>query len=357
MQQIHVDQKSIAQVALVDAAPVDLADGQARLRLNACAITANNVTYAAAGFDLGYWSFFPIPAEGKGQVPVWGVAEVVESRSDVLSVGERLYGFWPLAEEVVIAPEAAGAKGVIDRAEHRAQLPGLYNHYSRVSGNDPKRDHLRALLQPLLATSYVLSDWLRDNDFFGAEQIIVGSASSKTGLGLCKFLAEGDVRPQRIVGLTSARNADFVEGLGTCDQVLTYDAVSTLAQVPSVYVDMAGNAQVKAALHSRLADHLKHSSAVGISHWDQFNPAAALDGPKPEFFFAPSQIAKRQKEWGPGVIERKIGESWTGMAASAADWLDVKVHDGLAAAPAVWDAMAKGQSDPREGHIISFSGA
>ena len=49
-------------------------------------------------------------------------------------------------------------------------------------------DHLRALLQPLLATSYLLFDWLMDNDCFGAEQIIIGSASSKTGLGLCKYL-------------------------------------------------------------------------------------------------------------------------------------------------------------------------
>lgn len=355
MLQLHVDQKTIADVAVVATDAPELRPGDARLRLQSCAVTANNVTYAAAGFDLKYWSFFPTPEDGKGLVPVWGVADVVESLSDVLAVGERLYGFYPLAEELVMQPEAAGEKGVIDRAAHRAALPGLYNHYARVTGRDPHRDHLRALLQPLLATSFVLSDWLQDNGFFDAEQIIIGSASSKTGLGLCNFLATGAPRPKRIVGLTSARNKAFVEGLGTCDQVLTYDAVDTLAQVPSVYVDMAGNAQVKAALHARLADVLKHSSAVGISHWDQFNPGVALQGPKPEFFFAPSQIAKRQKEWGPGVIERKIGESWQGMAADAAGWLDVTVHDGLAAAPDVWAAMAAGQADPRQGHIISFS--
>lgn len=357
MRELHVDQKTIADVAVAEATPPALNDGEARLRLQSCAVTANNVTYAAAGFDLKYWAFFPTPAEGKGLVPVWGVAEVVESRSDVLRVGERLYGFLPLAEELVMQPRAAGEKGVIDRAPHRAELPGLYNHYARVTGNDAKRDDLRALLQPLLATSYVLTDWLQDNDFFEAEQIIVGSASSKTGLGLCKFLSEGETRPKRIVGLTSARNKAFVEALGTCDQVLTYDAVDTLAQVPSVYVDMSGNAQVKAALHARLADVLRHSSAVGISHWDQFNPSVPLAGPKPEFFFAPSQIAKRQKEWGPGVMERKIGESWQSMAADAADWLEVTVHDGLAAAPEVWAAMAAGQADPRQGHIISFTAA
>ncbi|WP_370401452.1 DUF2855 family protein [Sulfitobacter sp. JB4-11] len=354
MQQIHVDQKSIAHTELTAEDSASLAEGEARLRLQCCALTANNITYALAGFDLKYWSFFPTQAAGKGLVPVWGVAEVVESRSEVLEVGARLYGFYPLAEELVMTPQALGEKGVVDRAAHRAALPGLYNHYGRVTGDDPHRDHLRALFQPLLATSYVLADWLQDNGFFDAEQVIIGSASSKTGLGLCKFLSESTPRPKTIVGLTSAANKGFVESLGTCDQVLTYDAVDTLAHVPSVYVDMAGNAQVKAALHARLADVLKHSAAVGISHWDQFNPGAALEGPKPEFFFAPAQIAKRQKDWGPGVIERKIAESWTGMAASASEWLEVKVHHGLAAAPAVWDAIVAGKSDPREGHIIVF---
>ena len=355
MHQLHVNQKTVADVAVVEASALDLAEGEARLALQSCALTANNVTYAAAGIDLKYWSFFPTGVPGQGQVPVWGMAEVTESRSDVLEVGARLYGFFPLADTLVMQPQAAGEKGVIAHAAHRAELPGLYNHYTRAGAPDAKRDHLRALLQPLLATSYVLADWLQDNDFYQAEQIIIGSASSKTGLGLCKFLAEADSRPKRIVGLTSEGNKAFVEGLGTCDQVLTYDAVATLDQVPSVYVDMSGNARVKAALHARLANMLKHSSAVGISHWDQFNPSVPLEGPKPEFFFATAQIAKRQKEWGPGVIERKISESWIGMAADAADWLDVVVHDGLAQAPAVWTALAQGRANPREGHIISFS--
>ena len=354
MQQIHVNQKAIDRTALVAVDPAPLADGQVRLRLECCALTANNVTYAASGFDLKYWSFFPSGVDGQGLVPVWGIAQVVETKSDVLNEGARLYGFFPLAEELVMTPEARGEKGVVDRAAHRAELPGLYNYYGRVSGHDEKRDHLRALFQPLLATSFVLSDWLQDNDFFDAEQIIVGSASSKTGLGLCRFLNTNDPRPERVIGLTSARNRGFVEDLGDCDAVLTYDQIDALPKVPSVYVDIAGNAQVKAALHTHLAGVLMHSSAVGISHWDQFQPRLALDGPKPEFFFAPSQIAKRQKEWGPGVIERKIAESWTGLAASAEDWLDVKVHQGLAAAPAVWAALAAGKADPREGHIISF---
>lgn len=211
---------------------------------------------------------------------------------------------------------------------------------------------MRALLQPLLATSYLLYDWLMDNDCFGATQIIIGSASSKTGLGLCKYLAEQESREYRIVGLTSARNKDFVLGLGACDQVLTYEKIAQLDPQPSVYVDMSGNALVKAQVHSVLGEHLKHSSAVGISHWDQFQPQTVVEGVKPQFFFAPAQIAKRREEWGPGVIEKQITQAWKRLATDASDWLDVQLHDGIAEAAKVYDALAKGTANPRDGHVF-----
>lgn len=352
MQRLLVDHKKITETRLEDVAPQPLAPGEARLKIESFALTANNVTYAASGFAIGYWQFFPTGVDGQGLVPVWGVAEVMESQSDAVEVGTRLYGFYPLAEELVIVPQDDGYGGIVDAAPHRAELPAVYNRYTPVKQGTAEQDHMRSLLQPLLATSYLLFDWLMDNDWFGAEQIIIGSASSKTGLGLCKFLAEPEGRPYRIIGLTSARNKGFVEGLDACDEVLTYDAISDLAQVPSVYVDMSGNAEVKAQLHSHLNDQLKHSAAVGISHWDQFNPAVELAGPKPQFFFAPAQIAKRREDWGPGVIEGKITESWKRIAADASGWLDVKVHEGIGAAAAVYGALANGTANPRDGHIL-----
>jgi len=352
MQRLLIDQKNITKTQMEDVASVPLATGQTRLKLQSFALTANNVTYAASGFAIGYWNFFPTGVAGQGLVPVWGVAEVVESQSDALAVGTKLYGFFPLADELVMTPKADGHGMIEDVAAHRTELPAVYNRYTPVRGDGGEAEHMRALLQPLLATSYLLFDWLMDNDCFGAEQIIIGSASSKTGLGLCKFLAEPEARNYKIVGLTSARNKAFVEGLGACDQVLTYDEVAQIAQKPSVYVDMSGNAAVKAALHSALGDHLKHSAAVGISHWDQFNPAQELAGPKPQFFFAPAQIAKRREEWGPGKIEGLITESWKRIAADASDWLTVKVHHGLGEAAGVYGALADGTADPRDGHVI-----
>ncbi len=353
MRRLLVEQKNIQRVRMEDVPQVALTDGQARLAVDHFALTANNVTYAACGFDIGYWKFFPSGIDGQGIVPVWGVAKVVESRSADLTEGQRLYGFYPMAEELVIVPKVAPG-GIGDASPHREGLPAIYNLYMPVKPADPAQDHMRALLQPLLATSWLLFDWLGDNDWFGAEQIIIGSASSKTGLGLCKFLAEPAERPYRIVGLTSERNRAFVEGLGACDQVLGYDAVDRLAQVPSVYVDMAGNGEVKAALHTRLDGHLKHSAAVGLSHWDKFQPQLLLAGIKPKFFFAPAQAGKRSEEWGQAKVQQEIGAAWKRIAAEASGWMTLQEHEGLDSAPAVYAALADGSADPRDGQIVTL---
>ncbi|WP_127112128.1 DUF2855 family protein [Shimia sediminis] len=353
MKRLLVDQTGITQIEVDEVATAEMLPGQAKLRVQRFALTANNVTYAATGFILGYWHFFPSGMEGKGIVPVWGFAEVVESRSDVVEVGERFYGFFPFAEEVVMTPEAQGEKVVLDASPHRAQLPVVYNRYTRSAPKAPEWEGLQSLLQPLLATSYLLCDWLVDNEFFKAEQVIVGSASSKTGLGLCKFLAELSPRPVRVIGLTSAGNKAFVAAQSGCDDVVVYDDIEALEKRPSVYVDMAGNAEVKARLHGHLGDLLRHSSAVGTSHWDQFQPKQELAGPKPQFFFAPSQIEKRRADWGPGEIERQITAAWKRIAAEAQEWLDLREHDGLDAAVAVYEALARGQASARDGHVIA----
>lgn len=349
---VLVDQARITSVRVDEGPEAPLQQGQARLAVESFALTANNVTYAATGFQIGYWRFFPSGVEGQGIVPVWGVARVVESRAEALDEGVRLYGFWPMAETVVIEPRTAPGGQIVDASPHRAELPAVYNRYTPVRRGTVRDDHLRALLQPLLATSYLLFDWLEDNGWFGGHQIIIGSASSKTGLGLLKFLAEPPNRPYRIIGLTSAANRRFVEGLGACDQVRTYDDVEALEQGRSVYVDMAGNAAVKRRLHLHLGENVVQSVAVGLSHWDQFAEPQPMPGAKPRFFFAPAQIEKRREDWGPGIIEQRITEGWKRLAAGAGSWLDLREAAGLDAATETYARIATGQADPRDGHVI-----
>lgn len=332
-----------------------LQDGEVRVALRRCALTANNVTYAAAGEMLKYWAFFPSGVDGQGVLPVWGTADVVESRSADLTDGTRLYGFWPLAETCVLVPERDSAGMIVDRAPHRADLPAVYNRYAIVPPAPDRDEDLRSLLQPLLATSWLITDFLQDNGFFGAAQVVVGSASSKTGLGLCKFLSKLDDHPAQVIGLTGVENQEYVSGTKACDVTLNYDQIAEIPRVPSVFVDMAGNAAVREGVHSHLGDLLKHSAAVGTSHWDKFRPDLKLDGPRPQFFFAPAQIAKRREDWGPGVVEKRITQAWKGLAADAGDWMDITEHHGIEAAQRVYDLIANGQSRAQSGHIVTFA--
>jgi len=157
-----------------------LAPGEARLAVGPFALTANNVSYAQTGDTLGYWSFFPAPA-GWGCIPVWGFADVVESRAEGVSVGERLYGYLPMATHLVIQPTRVSAGTIVDGAAHRKDLPAVYNQLLRCAadpGYSPEREGVQALLKPLFATAFLIDDFFAEVDFFGAGQVLLSRGSS-----------------------------------------------------------------------------------------------------------------------------------------------------------------------------------
>jgi len=343
-----------AEIAERDRAPLE--DGEIRLAIDKFAISANNVTYAVVGDLIGYWKFYPAP-DPYGLVPVWGFADVVESRSADVPVGERVYGFLPMAEEVVVRPERVKHGWFDDGAPHRKELPPLYNRYMRASAEPASlkaMEDARCALFPLFATSYCLYDWLCDNDFFGAEQILIGSASSKTGFGLGKLLAAHDGAKPRLVGLTSARNKDFVESLGCWDDVLAYDEVSKIDPGRKTgFVDMAGSGDLIREIHERVKDNVVVSSIVGATHWEAPRGAGDVPGARPTMFFAPAQMAKREKEWGPGEMMRRAGEAWMRLADEMGGVLDFERFEGGAAVKAAWLKAVDGDVSPRVAMVAS----
>lgn len=350
MRQMQVNRATVDKVEIVDALDIPLAPGEARISIERLALTANTVTYASIGEVIGYWKFFPIEREGWGQVPAWGFGVVSETNGP-LAVGSRYYGFWPIATSIVVTPGHVRDTGFVDVAEHRAPLPQIYNAYSAAPVDD--NNDLQALLQPLLATSCLLDDFLSEKGFFGAEQVIIGSASSKTGIGLASFLAARRPDGPKVVGLTGTGNVSFCEGLGFYDKVVAYDQLSDeIEQCPSTFVDMAGNAAVRMALHTHLGDLLKYSCAVGMSHWDQLGTGKDLPGVKPILFFAPSWADKRRKDWGAAELGKRIDASWRGVAKSSSKWLSVTHHNGLDMVPSVWSTITSGEARPDVGNVV-----
>lgn len=330
-----------------------LETGDILVRISRFALTANNVTYGAVGEMIGYWTFFPAP-EGWGRIPVWGFADVVRSQHGSIAVGERLYGYFPMSQYLVLRPERVAAGSFVDATPHRAALPPVYNQYTRVTNepHDAAREGEIAIFRPLFGTSFLLDDFLDENGLFDARAVVLSSASSKTALGLAFLLTQAKRCP--VYGLTSAGNRDFVTRTGYYASVSTYDEVAKLAtDTPSVFIDFAGNGGLVKAVHSRLGAALRQSIQVGITHWEHMAPASDLPGPTPVFFFAPDRVKKRTADWGMPEFQRRLGEAMRQFLASASTWLRVVEGHGPVAVESVYRALLEGRVNPAEGHVLT----
>ncbi|HEX6310641.1 MAG TPA: DUF2855 family protein [Acidimicrobiia bacterium] len=356
MSDFQVGRSDLHEYRVVDSEPPDVQGGQALLRVESFALTANNITYGAFGDTLSYWAFFPTGDPEWGRIPVWGHAAVVASTHDGVAEGARVYGFLPMSTHLAVTPGRIGERGFTDVAPHRAPMAGAYNQYSLVEA-DPIHDRAhedhRMLLWPLFFTSFLIDDFLADNGFFGARTVVVSSASSKTAVGTAFRLARRE--GVEVTGLTSARNAGFVEGLGVYDRVVTYDDVAALPGGPAAFVDIAGDDGVRAAVHRAYGDRLAHSMAVGATHWDQPAPAVEpLPGPAPEFFFAPTRIAERTTDWGPAGLDERIAAAWREYVGFCDGWVDFRHGHGPDAVARVYAELLDGGIDPAVGHILSL---
>ncbi|MBY0423108.1 MAG: DUF2855 family protein, partial [Parvularculaceae bacterium] len=94
---IEARRDDLAKTRIVRAEVPDAAPGGIVLEIENFALTANNITYGVVGDQIGYWRFFPSTEEGWGIIPVWGIARVVATRSSEIGLGERLYGYFPMA--------------------------------------------------------------------------------------------------------------------------------------------------------------------------------------------------------------------------------------------------------------------
>lgn len=358
IQQFEVRKDDLADTRVTSLDAPDLEEGEILVKVDRFALTANNITYGVVGERIGYWKFFPADAEW-GVIPVWGFGDVVESRHPGVASGERLYGYFPMATHVVLRPDKLRDERLVDGAPHRSELPAVYNAYARTAGEphyDASMDDERMLLFPLYATSFCLYDFLRDNDYFGASQVIVGSASSKTAIGLA-YALHADSGSPASVGLTSGGNRSKVESLGLYDSVATYDAISEIDDSqPTVIIDMSGNGAVLSALHARLGDNMKYTSNVGLTHLNDNEMGPDFIRERSAMFFAPGHIQKRAGDWGPGEFEKKAFRFWHDAATRSRDWLVIEYErnmDGLAEAYA---RVLEGRSSPEKGIIVTMGG-
>jgi len=336
MQTLLVNKTDFSDVSIVNYDEGGLADGQIRVDIGPFALTANNVTYMVTGDQIGYWSVFDPTAydltqdKGQGRMPVWGYGRVRESRLTT--------------------------HGFTDIAAHRSGLHGLYSGYSFTDADPSYAAHvdLQPVLRPLFTTSFLIDDFLADESFFGAEQVLLLSASSKTALGTAYCLkARGEIP---VVGLTSGGNKDFVDGTEFYNDVFTYDNITDMnPDVKTVIVDMSGNMRVIKTLEDHFEENLTYICRVGISHWQEAAKAPPKRTATPTaFFFAPDRAKQRIGDWGQAGFAQNLGARWLPFLDSAKDWLTVEKQDGVGAVLENYKDLLNGQSAPSKGYLFSL---
>lgn len=353
-----VNRSDLSDCRFVEPEPAPLEDGQVRLRVSKFAFTANNVTYAVAGDMLSYWKFFPAE-DGWGRVPVWGIGVVEESRHSGVTLGDRYFGYYPMSTHLAVKPEKVGPHGFTDATPHRSGLPATYNSYSLMTpelGFSPEQDDYVMVLRVLFMTGYLLDGFLATNEFFAADTVIISSASSKTAIALAWCLqARPEAERPRVIGLTSRQNLAFVESLGYYNVVKTYEDIAQLSpDEPAVFVDMAGNAEVIAAVHNHFEDDLTYSCMVGITHWQNGGRPDDLPGPEPQMFFAPDQIQRLNKELGPAGMQKRMSAAWNRFVEAVRGVIAIEHAEGPDAVRQVYLDTLQGKADPKKGYVLAL---
>ncbi len=339
---------------------LEIEAGEILVKIDKFAFSANNITYAVAGDQLGYWQFFPPmgeDADGWGVIPVWGFADVVASQAEGIPVGDRLFGYFPPASHLKMKATHVSDRQFVDGAAHRSKLPKGYNLYRRVKAEadyTPETDKMRALLYPLYLTSYCIWDFLKEQNWYGATQILVLSASSKTSIGVGYAMQADDSTPN-VIGVTSSRNLETVQNLKLYDESRSYDDIKAIStEKPTLIIDMSGDQKLLGALHTQLGDNMKFTLNVGLTHWTNALPQAGIIKERSEFFFAPSQVQKRIKEWGFRKFNQQSNAFIMETAAKTSEWLTFKTIDGLAGMAAIHPDVCNGKIPANVGLIVEL---
>jgi NADPH:quinone reductase-like Zn-dependent oxidoreductase len=358
MSQILVRREAISISEVRDVPAPQIGPGEILLAIEQFAVTANNVTYAAMGDAMKYWDFFPAP-DGFGIVPVWGHAHVAASNVEGFALGERVYGYLPMASHLVVSPGAVRPGSFADTAPHRQHLAAVYNQYRRLAadpGHHPTREDIRSVFEPLFMTSWLIERMFARENWHGADTLVMTSASSKTALALAHVAKAQSPEIARI-GLTSAGNIDFVRGTGLYDRVLPYDGIGAMTGANAVSVDFAGNGAVLRSVHGALGVGLKYSCLVGLTHWEDRGGAGAdLPGPKPILFFAPAHMANMLAELGGEGFGRAVATSWNAFAEDAEKMVKIAPIEGLLAGAEAFKAAVHGDAKPNVGIVVRLTG-
>ncbi len=377
-------------VVLRDELPA-LKKGEVRISVDKFGLSTNNMFYAQMG-EAPFLKFFHVyPLEDHKDlvnVPAWGLGTIVETENPEFNVGERYRGFFHMTNVVQMKAKRS-SDGLVAIGGNRDKLNKAYNRFVRVSdgptspftGVGSKPD-LAMVAAPGALSGFVIYELLRMKDYYGGNSVVLTSASSKLSLATAVCLQEARTsgKVKKVVGYTSAANAEFVRSTGLFDDVLTYDQnLPSNKEFQFVMIDVAGDATI----FQRNKKQLKKTLAVGGTHsnakastFTAFGPsglAKMVSGmmapksvanwvdnkldPKLEMFFAPSVMATLVDEFGKEVFEKMGDAALNKFVVAAIDngWITVVRGEEPEAIQASYDRVFRGKLPPSEAVILSLA--
>ena len=362
--EIWIEKSNVANTKIIKKT-VDssqLSTDEVLLKIDTFGFSANNVTYSVFGDKMGYWGFFPAD-DTWGIVPMWGFATVLESNHADIKVGEKVFGYLPMASHLVITAGKTSPTHFFDVSEKRKSISPVYDNYVRCAtdpGYQIDREAWQLNYRPLFMTSFVLDDFIGEG-LVAAEQpvkqVILTSASSKTAYGaahlLMKHKKDRGLNYQ-VIGLTSTSNKTFTQDLDCYDHVLCYDEIAQLGQDNTSWVlDFAGNKNLLLNLQKQFSDNLGKLVLIGSTDVDaqQDKPDGHLDS---EFFFAPSQVKKRTGEWGHAGFAQRYAKAWQSFAVHMNNKVTVAEYSGAKAIEALYHTGLENKLNNLEINVLKF---
>lgn len=367
-----------------------------RLRVDKVGLSANNLFYAQMGDApfLKFFSVYPLGAEHKelANLPAWGVGTVIESANPAFAEGEQYTGFLHLTNLVQMKAKST-ADGFKAYGALRDKLNPAYNDFKRIDNmsNNPlfgsdKISDFALVASPGAVSGFILAELLKLNDFYGANSVVLTSASSKLSLATAMQLRESvdQGRIQSVVGLTSQKNHAFVAQTELFDSVLTMDETLAASDengetLAHVFIDVAGDA----AVFKRNQSAIKKALAVGGTHGDAeastftaFGPSGFLKmfidmiapasikrwasktlSPTLEMFFAPTVVQELVARWGQNAFDEKANAALSTFAAQAISkgWVEVQRCENEADIQAAYKHVMSGDVKPDTAVVLSLA--
>lgn len=146
-----------------------------------------------------------------------GIAQVSESHLDNVEVGTKFRAMLPIGESVSFRSAWVDEEDNNNLIVDRPTTNPVYNVFVKLSQNevtdDERYEDLALACSPGIVTGFGLNYRLRNQNFYGADVVVVTSASSKVAFALALYLRQNnDLSAEgmtKIFGYTSESNKEF----------------------------------------------------------------------------------------------------------------------------------------------------